>query len=29
MVMGLLARYADRWVSHKEAADSAGTVTAH
>src|SRR5471032_3029169 len=29
MVVGLLARYADRWVSHKEAADPAGTVTAH
>jgi hypothetical protein len=29
MVVGLLARYADRWVSHKEAADSADTVTAH
>jgi len=29
MVVGLLARYADRWVSHKEAADPAGAVTAH
>jgi hypothetical protein len=29
MVVGLLARYADRWVSHKESADSSGTATAH
>jgi len=29
MVVGLLARYADRWVSHKEAAEPAGTIIAH
>jgi hypothetical protein len=28
MVVGLLARYADRWVSHKEAADSVDAVAA-